>query len=135
MFFKKKFSHCDKAVESCFCQNCPWLSGWACGQLGSDTPLQKQGLQEELNPTKVAGIMQSPTLARLWERSRPPRPRGVRAGVQVVATLASPQPTPISIQTSPKGSLSPPGRPGAAQYCAEAEKEVGTGLAQVSRPW
>ena len=109
-----------------------WLGLWS---TLSDTPLPKGGLQEELNPSKEAGVVQSPTLAGLWKRSRLPRPRGVRAGAQAAATLASPLPTPICVQTSPRGSLSPPGGSGAAQCCAEAGEEVGTGLAQVSCPW
>ena len=44
-------------------------------------------------------------------------------------------PHPISFQTSPKGSLSPPRGSGAAQCYAEAGEEVGTGLALVSCPW
>lgn len=45
-------------------------------------------LQEELDPTKESGVRKGPILAGAWGRSR--APRDIRAGAQVVATVASP---------------------------------------------
>ena len=96
-------SHCDKAVGfHMLLSELPtakWLGLWS---ILSDTPLPKGGLQEEWNPSKEAGVMQSSTLAGLWERNRLPRPRGVRAGAQAVATLASPLPTPSASRLHPR---------------------------------
>lgn len=81
-------SHGDAAEESCFFGNYPQLCGQDSGDSGQISCCGRGGLQEEPDPTKESGVRKGPILAGAWGRSR--APRDIRAGAQIVATVASP---------------------------------------------
>lgn len=142
----QEVSHGDKAVESCLCEDCPQLGGQDSGDPGQINCCRRRGLQED--PTKEFGVRQSPTLATTWKTSRVPR--GIRAGAQVMALLASPLPQPSAmsrphsgavtrsvtyIQVSPTDGAKDPTGPSADWGHPKAGKEVVADLAQVPRSW
>lgn len=137
----REVSHGDKAVESCLCEDCPQLGGQDGGDPGQITCCGRQGLQG--GPTKESGVRQSPPLATTWKTSRVSR--GIRAGAQVLAPLASsplPQPSQVSsphsgavtrsvtcIQVSPTDEAKAPTGPSAARGHPKAGEEVVADLA------